>query len=210
MPLIKALELVQGLRPQTAITKPYLQILETWSKRYTLGMTLCLDCVNVKMDGEKAKDVTTPKEDNSVQDLIMTIKALINNSAQQSNSSKKGNATDLTRLGSIESCFIPISKSIFKTPLSRLMDLNLSNQHLNDTTLAVLFQLMGQNQLLTCIRTLDLKHNQISSVSMKALLLSLYPRVNYDPDDDNYIEDELEDDELATTELRSLDLSHNK
>jgi hypothetical protein len=126
--------------------------------------------------------------DHSLKELS---EILANMHSNPVNKIKEEQKKDLFKIISVQSFITKWTiNAFFDSPYSGLMDLNLSSQNLSDATISVLLQLMENLSLLHQIRMMDLSHNQIKSLSIRSLLLAFYAKVNYDPDHDNYLEDE--------------------
>mmetsp|Transcript_31069 Transcript_31069/g.52476 ORF Transcript_31069/g.52476 Transcript_31069/m.52476 type:complete len:1178 (+) Transcript_31069:63-3596(+) len=92
---------------------------------------------------------------------------------------------------------------------SGVVDLELSGRHLSDVTLAVLFQLLADNQLIRQLRTLNLQANFIKSLALKALVIAFFPEGHL-PDGTYFFDDNLLVSEMDPNyELMSLDVSSN-
>lgn len=96
---------------------------------------------------------------------------------------------------------------------ANLIDLELSNRFLSDSTISYLFQLLGSINQIKKIRHLDLSYNSFGYLAMKSLLELSYPHV--DPDDifimhnTLFINPDKDDDILNDkNELAFLNLAH--
>jgi hypothetical protein len=128
--------------------------------------------------------------DATIEELSSIIENLQSNTINKLRNDQGG---DITKLTTISLYITPLYKTIFcdsTASYANLLDLNLANLQLLDVTISVLFQLLDSLRIIAHLRNLNLSNNCISSVSIKSLLLTFYPKQNHEPDHPSYLEDD--------------------
>jgi len=100
---------------------------------------------------------------------------------------------DIDKILPLTSFIKPLYTNVFfdtVTSYGGLCDVCFDSQQLSDNTLSVILQLMQNLTLLPQIRHLLLSDNQVKSSALKTLLVAFYPRENFDPDSDRYLDDD--------------------
>ena len=177
----KAMSIVELARPGASICKYYKKMLQEWSKRYTKGELLCIDCVN------SAKEVTTHSTFNEEllspsgmlreigREKIEENPKYTNQLAAYIDMIPEGNeSTKITRLGDV-SVYLPkiYHGTSVQSGWTGLLDLELTGRALGDDTLFDLFEAFSHAGVSTMLRTITLRSNGITSKGAKALLEGL-------------------------------------
>lgn len=201
--LSRAVKILKKTRPVVNISPMYMSVLEIWSQRYSLGMLLCVDCMQLPLD-EKKDDVEGGEK---------TLFEITKDSLRKHTPRVVKNAQEGTMLRDVDRYLIGLRVNYFQdSAWSKLMDLNLSDRRLSDATLASLCQLLGASGAIYHLRCINFSNNDIHFLTLKELLMAYFPFA-VDPDDSMYF-DYAEDNNKAimsnqVIELSMLDLSHN-
>lgn len=221
MNLKRALKILKRNRPAMNVSGPYQLVLEKWSKRYALGMLLCLDCKTLPLAKRKLNNVTNNNE-NTENTLLLQAYQETKTLLGQHIPRVIKDSREVNALKEVDHYLLPISLNGFRRgpmSFSGLLDLNLMDRRLSDVTMAFLIQLLTGTKVILQLRSMNFRNNQIHFLAMKELLMAFFTR-DADPDDNNsqyYV-----DDAKAATllegnkhphhskgELTALDLSHN-
>lgn len=208
--LDRATEIVKLNRPTIRLSPAYQDLVETWSSKYSMGIYLCLDCKTVGSSGmlEEKEENSNQLQDQEPKDTYDLIVVLF-----------KGHLPKIIKDQKEKDILQPVTSYLTKIPMtyfqtsswSGLMDLDLSNRRLSDMTLGLIFQMMGGNGAAKHLRYINLRNNAASFLAMKCLLLAFFPKVDADPEFDDYLDDEYDIDmEENYPSLTYLDVSHNK
>lgn len=202
--LRKAIKIMKKNRPGTDISPAYMLILEKWSKKYTLGMLLCVDCKQVPL----LKDQQTSGDNETV---LWKLREMLTTQLPRLLVTER----DKRLTEDVDKFVVGIRENYFnESPWAKIIDINLSDRRLSDATVAVLFQLMGASGALKHIRSLNLSNNEISFLALKAMLHVCFPFLE-DPDGSTYSDfaDEEQNSNIVQSiarELSVLDLSNNR
>ncbi len=179
--LEKALSIVEVARPGALVCKFYKKVLEAWSKRYTRGELLCIDCVNT------SKDVTTHSTHNEKllsagQMLDEAGAPIVADSEKESESlaayldmiPQGTESTKVTKLGDV-SVYLPkvYRGATVQSGWTGLLDLELTGRRLGDDTTLDLFTAFSHAGVCLMLRTITLRSNGITSKGIDSLVKGL-------------------------------------
>ena len=177
----KGLSIVDIARPGALVCKFYKKCLIEWSKRYTKGDLLCIDCLNV------SKDVTTHSTHN---ELLLSAEQLLAEAGSVSVPDKEkdtqslatyldmipqGNeATKITKLGDV-SVYLPkiYRGSTMQSGWTGLLDLELTGRRLGDETTLDLFTAFSHAGVCIMLRTISLRSNGLTSKGVEYIMKAL-------------------------------------
>jgi len=232
-----AVDLIAHHRAKVAISPQYLNLLDVWSARYTLGVTVCVDCAEAVTQPLSSRNRGAGGE--SLQRLMDGNALVLSHNDQDLNAryshfeetfcstspSIKTNLSNPIRytcdgidiLSELND--MPVSHWLTKIPTgfsltgswSGLLDLQLAGRGLSDDSLAGLFDSMAECSLCKQLRCVDLQRNLIQHRTVRALLAGLFPVSGVSTPDDYFFDDQLRiKDVEQDMNLMHLDLSYNE
>ena len=215
-----AVEIITRQRMRTAISPQYLNLLDVWAARYSIGATLCIDCTHAAV----AKGSEHGRSSEETQKAIDTMNPNVVVISKDSKLNQKFNLfeDEWKKTCSSNAVHSAVSLKVIgdfvtKIPLgynlhsgwSGMVDITLSGRYLEDEVLASLFDAMSGQGILQQVRILQLSKNKMHFASIKSLLFGLFPIEG--AKDDYFFDEELKiKDVPQVNNLTVLDLSFNE
>lgn len=214
----KAMNIVKATRPETRMSHAFLQVLQKWEGKYLLGLYLCVDCAEEKklklqeqQQQQEARETTKKQQPDFLEQCAEYFRAHLLPCASfgEDDDEEAGEAGQIGGFGDPSEYVVRLAINKFpSSPWSGLVDIELPDRRLSDRTLAVFFQAAAECRILPHIRMLNLRNNIFGVLASRALLLAYYRKLNADPDDEYYLEDEMFDPDSLYPSLTVLDLSN--
>lgn len=177
----KAMSIVELSRPGALVCKYYKKMLQEWSRRYTKGELLCVDCVNT------AKEVTTH---STLNETLLPAGGMLSETGRRAETEDpqyqnqlaayldmipEGNeSTKITRLGDVAVYLPKIYRGAsVQSGWTGLLDLELTGRGLGDDTMLDLFEAFSRAGVCMMLRSIALRSNGLTAKGAKTLLEGL-------------------------------------
>jgi hypothetical protein len=145
--LSRAMDIVKKARPQMELSPLYVNILEIWSGRRTLGKLLCYDCIHSSMQLHSDIPKTKEEEDQMLYEPL--IKLLASKPELQQIANPKHYVTKV------------LTGYTIASPWTGLCDLKLTAQSLGDECVLALLESLHQLSRLASLQCVDISGNKL-------------------------------------------------